>query len=316
MGKPLKKHLIIWSMALVAAAVALGLYYVRTAPERAETARLSNEELVEWAMEYLKGDPSVANPETQGYIRAVAVEVEAGRIVSPEGDFLLAMQFQRERNFATAEALFRRAILRAPNWSLAYAGLGNLLARYMVDRLDEAEREIRKAIELAPKWGRAQDLLAFVLRQQDRMEEAEEAARKAVELAPDNLAHYNNYGMLLLEMDRLDEAAVQFKKAIALDKEHPRPYYHLAQLYAFKEDLRQALLYLRQALTIAPNFRTDAQTEIYFDKIRWSKEFQKLIAEPAKADTAAGPPQPEPQAPAKQSSATPAKNSAAGPPKK
>jgi Flp pilus assembly protein TadD len=310
MGQPLKKHVILWSFALSAAAVALGLYYVRTAPERAETARRSNEELVHWAMEYLKDDPSMADQETQAYIRAVAVEVDAGRIISSEGDYLLAMQYQRESNFAQAEAMFRGAILRAPNWSLAHAGLGNLLGRYQQGRLEEAEREIRAAIGLAPNWGRAQDLLAFVLQEQDRMEEAEVAAKKAVELAPKNVAHINNYGMFLLQMGRFDEAEVEFKSAMNLDKENPRPPYNLARLFAFNEELKEALENLREALSRAPNFRTEAQKDPYFDKIRWSKEFQRMIAEPAKADTTAGPAKPEQQAPGKKAGTAPAKKPA------
>lgn len=310
MGQPLKKHVILWSIALSVAAVAVVLYYVRTAPERAETARRSNEELVHDAMARLQADPGATMPDTQAFIRAVAVEVEAGRIISSEGDYLLAIQYQREGNFAEAEAQFRRAILRAPDWSLAYAGLGNLLGRYQQGRLEEAEREIRKAIGLAPNWGRAQDLLAFVLQKQDRMEEAEVAARRAVELAPENIAHFNNYGSLLLMMGRFDEAEEQFKHAMQLDKEDPRPYYHLARLFAFNEELKEALLYLRQALSRAPNFRTDAQTNPYFDKIRWSKEFQRMIAEPAKADTTAGPAKPEQQAPGKKAGTAPAKKPA------
>ena len=300
----------------MAAAVAVYLYYERTAPERAETARLPNAVLVRDTMDLLRDDPGAADQKTQAYIRAVAVEVEAGRIVSPEGSFLLAMQYQRERNFVEAEALFRQAIVRAPEWSLAYAGLGNLLGRYLQGRLEEAEREIRKAIALTPNWGRAQDLLAFVLRQQDRMEDAEQAAKKAVELAPNNLTHYNNYGMLLMELSRFDEAEAQFKKALELDPSNAQPYYNLARLFAFNEELKQALLYLRQAIGITRNARVLAQDDPYFDKIRWSKEFQRMISAPVQAESEAGRKKPEPKGATKKAGTAPAKKPAAAAPKK
>lgn len=274
------KHILIWAVALTAAAIATALWFQRQAPYRNNAGPGNAAELVQRAMLELERDPAAGDFQTQSAIRAAAVAVEGGRIVSPEGDYLLAMQYQRERNLAAAEALFKRAILRAPNWGRAYAGLANLLGRHTYGRLDDAEREIRKAIELEPAWGRAHDILAIILRLDGRLMEAEAAAKQAIALDPKNVAHYNNYANLLMEMKRYKEAEAQYRLAINLDPENAKPYYNLACLFVKRGLSKKAIEELARAIAIAPNLREEASLDPDLDPLRGQKAFEKLITAP------------------------------------
>jgi Tfp pilus assembly protein PilF len=276
----MRNHFIIWTAALCAVAVATGLWFVRQAPFRPNANRPSPGELVQQAMLELEGDPAAADVWTQSVIRAAAVEVEAGRTVSAEGDYLLAMQYQRERNLAAAEALFKRAILRAPEWSRAYAGLANLLGRHTYGRLDDAEVEIKKAIALEPGWGRAYDILAVIHRLDGKLKEAEAAAKKAIELDPGNVAHLNNYANLLMEMKRYKDAEAQYRAAINADPENAKPYYNLACLYVKINRDKNAIEYLKNAIERAPNLRDEASVDPDLDPLRGQREFEKLITAP------------------------------------
>ena len=293
--EPMRKHLVIWAVALLAAAAATSLWFARQAPFRPAANPLTPSELVQRAMLELESDPAASDVWTQSCIRAAAVVVEGGQIVSSEGDYVLAMQYQRERNLAAAEALFKRAILRRPEWSRAYAGLANLLGRHTYGRLEDAEREIRKAIELEPGWGRAYDILAVVLRLDGRLKEAEEAAKLAIERDPGNVAHLNNYANLLMELKRYKDAEAQYRAAIKADPENAKPYYNLACLYVKTERAKQAIEELEKAIGLAPNLREEASIDPDLDPLRGRRAFEALI-------TAANEPEPEPAAPAKKKS--------------
>lgn len=275
----MRKHLFIWGLALTAAAAAVALWFARQEPFRPQAHPLSPAELVQRAMLELENDPAAANVWTQSCIRAAAVAAESGLIVSSEGDYLLAMQYQRERNLAAAEALFKRAILRRPQWSRAYAGLANLLGRHTYGRLADAEVEIRKAIELEPDWGRSYDILAVILRLDGRLKEAEEAAREAIAKDPENVAHLNNYANLLMELKRYKDAEAQYRAAITADPDNAKPYYNLACLYVKTNRDKNAIEYLAQAIERAPNLREEASLDPDLDPLRGQRAFEKLITE-------------------------------------
>ncbi len=69
----------------------------------------------------------------------------------------------------------------------ADAGHHDALARvlWQAGRLDDAEAEARRAIELAPDTANHHGILARVLWQAGRLGDAEAEARRATELAPD-----------------------------------------------------------------------------------------------------------------------------------
>jgi Flp pilus assembly protein TadD len=273
----LSQHRIIWALAGIAVccALAVGAWRYQAEPF-AETAEAAADRVVE-AIDLLRGDPGMTRTETQNGVRAAAVEVVAGRVNSAEGYFLLAMQHQREFNFDAAEALFKRSIAAKPAWSWPHMGLGNLLARHSVSRRDEAEEQLRKAIELDPNWARPYDNLAILYRLEGRLEEAEEAAGKALEFAPESVAAHNNMANLLISQERYEEAETYYRRAIALDDTQAKPYYNLACLYSLLGRPREALSYLQGAIQRDSVMRKEAAEDADLEAIRDMPEFQRLI---------------------------------------
>ena len=60
--------------------------------------------------------------------------------------------------------------------------------------------------------------LAFVLWQADRLDEAEDEACRAVELAPDDACYHATLALLLWQADRVEEAETEARRATEL---HP-----------------------------------------------------------------------------------------------
>jgi len=282
----MRLHILIWLAAMLVFAAAVLLWLDRRALRDGEIEVLTPRERVQRAIELLELDPSAAELATQNAVRAAAVEAEAGRVLSARGDYVLALQYQREFNLAAAETYYKSAIARSPDWALAHAALGNLLGRHLYGRTNEAIRQLERAIELAPEWGRPYDLLAVVLRGAGRLEEAEDAAQRAIELDPDNVAHHNNYANLLKVLGRYKDAEVEYREALRLDPENAKPYYNIACLYALMKKRNEAIDYLRLAIERAPNLRAEAAIDDDFESLRNLKAFKQLLSAPAKPEDA------------------------------
>jgi len=77
----------------------------------------------------------------------------------------------------------------------------------------EAEKSLRKALEIDPNHAKALCNLALVLAAEGRFDESFEAFSKVVGPA----AAYSNVGVLLAKQGRYDEARRAFHQALAID---------------------------------------------------------------------------------------------------
>ena len=267
----------IWTLVAVTVALALVAGLVRQVlqEERAETA--SAEERIAQALALLEKDPAAWEAETQDMVREAATLAERGALRSAEAHYILALQYQRERNLAGAEALYKRAISERPGWSWPYAGLGNLLGRHTFGREREAEEALDKALSLEPGWWRPHNILAVLYRVQDRLEEAEEEALTALRLNPEDIATHNNYANLLVALGRLEEAEEHYRTASQRDPRHPKPYYNLACLFALQGRTEEALDNLGKALKKAPVLRGDAAVDPDLAPLRGEAVFRWLV---------------------------------------
>lgn len=266
-----------WTIALAAACIAVGVVLWRRFDweERKYTAFVAA--TTEEAMALLVEDPLAMRLETQRAVRIAAAAADAGHYVTPESQYALAIQIQREGDGAEAEALLYRIVAVSPTWSWPYVLLGGIIGRSGPERLEEAEGALRTAIELEPDWARPYNSLGVVLRLMGRYEEAEQAALRSLELAPDDIASHNNYANLLLVLGRYEEAEVHYGYAVELEPDNPKPLYNLACLYSARGSVDDALYFLEAAIGLSEAMRRDAAVDPYFSNLHEVPEYQQLV---------------------------------------
>ena len=81
-------------------------------------------------------------------------------------------------------------------------------------KLAAAERHLRRATELAPRFANAFIALGVALSRQQKNTEALEVLESAIDLEPENPWARRNYGVGLLKLGRYAEAAEQLRKAV------------------------------------------------------------------------------------------------------
>src|SRR5262249_32313693 len=84
-----------------------------------------------------------------------------------------------------------------------------------------AEKEIKRALELNPKFQEAHYINSFFLLTRARFDEAIDEARSAVELDPFAPRLLNHLGLSYFLARRFDEAVTAFKQAVELDPGNP-----------------------------------------------------------------------------------------------
>jgi serine/threonine-protein kinase len=185
------------------------------------------------------------------------------RNYSPDSEaYRLYLQGRYNWNKRTVEGLrrgidyFGQAIMRDPDYALAYAGLADcylLLNVYNVTSADEsypkAEAASRRALSINEGLAEAHTSLAFVsYRYHLKWAEAEQHFKKAIALNPNYATAHQWYASYLAAVLRLDEAVIEAKTAHELEpfsltiySDYIRDLYYAGRLdEARKESLKLA----------------------------------------------------------------------------
>lgn len=137
---------------------------------------------------------------------------------SPEGWFWLGQSLYGQRRFPDAAGALDHAIALAP----AHVGARRSLVRAYeaLGRPRDAENIVNLLVQKEPSgsdWDFAGD---FFLRQ-DRLEDAERAYRTALELDPNSAVRYGNLALLYLTKEQWSEAESYLRRAVELDENFP-----------------------------------------------------------------------------------------------
>jgi len=132
---------------------------------------------------------------------------------------LAGVQWQRDWDFAAAEASTERALAADPTNPIVLGNAANLFGS--LGRLDEAIAIGERRLANDPLDLVNYQNLGLHYQYAGRFEEAEATDRKGLELEPDHLGLLNNLGLLLLEQGRIDEGKALLDRTLKLVGDDP-----------------------------------------------------------------------------------------------
>lgn len=149
--------------------------------------------------------------------------------------------------------MLRRHVLElAPKCGRAY----DLVASDLVyqGKTDDALELQLVAVTLDPNLYTAHQNLAATLLQKGRTDEAVEHLRKAIDLKPDYAPPYVNLGKALIDQGKSIEGLSLLEKAVKLSPTLAEAHLQLATIYAQQQRVNDALLHFAYAIQFKPNF--------------------------------------------------------------
>jgi tetratricopeptide (TPR) repeat protein/predicted Ser/Thr protein kinase len=198
------------------------------------------------------------------------------------------MEYQKAENVDSAIEVFQHALERDPNYTLAYAGLGESywhkyeathVAEWMTRALEacrkaaalgegaiclghvynetgkheQAVNEFQRALGIDRTSDDAYRGLAFAYEQLGKTAEAEQTYRSAIAVRPQYWAGYNWLGAFFFHQGRFQEAATMFQQVTALAPDSFRGYQNLGGAYTALGRFDQALPVLQRSVGLRPS---------------------------------------------------------------
>jgi tetratricopeptide (TPR) repeat protein/TolB-like protein/DNA-binding winged helix-turn-helix (wHTH) protein len=142
------------------------------------------------------------------------------------------------------------ALANNPNLDVVHTSLGNL---YMATgRYIDAEVAYQAALEYDSADDDALLGLSIAYQRLNRPNESEAIIRRAIDMHPGNAALYNSLGVLLFEQGRFDEASRQYEYAVALRPDNMKYVSNLGSGFMLQGNFALAATYYQQAIDIEP----------------------------------------------------------------
>ncbi|MBI5771664.1 MAG: tetratricopeptide repeat protein [Verrucomicrobia bacterium] len=163
-----------------------------------------------------------------------------------------ARTWDQQRHWRNSLALFDHVVAVAGKENyLAYNNRGMAVAQ--AGRLDDAERDYRKSLEIAPAYPNANNNLGHLLEQRGRPVEAIPFYRAAIAAKPDLLEAHNNLGNALSDVGQPDEALKEYAFVLERQPRHVNSLVGSGVALAMKGAAAEAQARFESALRIDPH---------------------------------------------------------------
>jgi predicted O-linked N-acetylglucosamine transferase (SPINDLY family) len=182
------------------------------------------------------------------------------------------------KEYGTAAAFFRLAVLKDHHFAEAYNNLGICRSECGKEFRKQAAAGFRKAIRLNPAFGEAYNNLGRLLTDMKSYTRAVAMCRKAVELMPDNPDAYINFGNAAREKGLYLESLDAYETAAEMRPEDATALCQLSELKLWHGDAAGAVECLKQARKLVPD-NPGIQSNIVFAMNYISSCSQKDIYE-------------------------------------
>ena len=246
----------------VALSIAEALRAELTTEEVARVERRPTEDLVAYEF-FLRGRAEIRRFTAESFRRALA-DLDAATARDPGFALAHAMVAQVQVESAIQGALGRlpEESLRAARDAVARAlaldadlaeahEVAGLIRFTLEFDWEQAEREFRRAIELAPGLAEAHDHYSWMLSSMERYEEALREVRLAKELDPYLIQ--SDIGTALLRAGHTEEALVEARRNLAELPGHSRSHSNLGWALVFHGENGAGIAALERALALSPN---------------------------------------------------------------
>ncbi len=190
--------------------------------------------------------------------RTATTNPEAYLLYLKGREYLIGNQQEMDKGIE----LFQQAVVLAPDYALAHAGLADayagqayLRASSRAETAGKARAAAIRAVQLDPNLAEAHAALGLVLFYFDwDWRSAESEFQLAIKLDPASVAARVNYATYLFSMLRSDESLAQSAAAARLDPLSMRPVHDMGIAYLVRGDLEQAASQFRQGIAINPRW--------------------------------------------------------------
>lgn len=145
-------------------------------------------------------------------------------------------------------AFWQKAVADSPETPRSHSGLGTV---YILDgKIEEAEKEFTKALELNPNEKRLHLLLGLFYLDQNQYDKAQMELEKEVELDPKQFVAYHNLGRIYAQKKNLKKAEELFLETVAINPDYVLVRQDLVVLYFSQNKHPQAVAQLKELLRV------------------------------------------------------------------
>ena len=121
------------------------------------------------------------------------------------------------------------------------------------NQLDDAKSMYNKIIEHDKKNSDAYHLLSLINLVEGKLDEANANIVKAIELQPDIAIYHSNFGNILYHSNNLESAIQEHKRALRLDKKNFQSFYGLGVIYSHLKNYQFAEDNYKKAIALDDN---------------------------------------------------------------
>ena len=134
------------------------------------------------------------------------------------------------------------------------------------NRLVEAEKYLKEAIDLEPEFVDAMDHLGILYRRQNRLEEAEEIYLRSIGLNDKNKVPFLNLAVVYRIQGRLNDALGLYRKVVEINQNDPEGYYGIGELFFIVGNYEVSMPFFDRALELYISLNSSLVYDVYYYK--------------------------------------------------
>jgi len=169
------------------------------------------------------------------------------------------VQYIEQHKYQEAIRDLKKAIELNPRWVDAYSNLGYLSSK--LNDYDQGIVYLNKAIELDSNYASAYNNRAEIYTLEKKYDEALIDYNKAIKIKPNYHSAYSNRGNIFTKQNKFEEALLDLNMAIELDSTYPNAYLNRGCLLNNMMRRKEALVDINKAIQLKNNY-----AEAYFNR--------------------------------------------------